>query len=107
MERKIVLSLFYMGVITAIAGILITTLSYYGFFRKEIKENLAHECHLVAQCYESLDSAKELERFTGEDFRITLIEKDGTVRNGNNSTIGYAKDVPKAKAAVFFFFNFF
>ena len=49
------------------------------FFRKEVEENLAHECHLVAQCYDSGDPITELERFTGENFRITLIEKDGTV----------------------------
>ena len=66
-------------IVTAIVGILITTVSYYSFFRKEVKENLAHECHLVAECYESTESADELERFTDEDFRITLIEKDGTV----------------------------
>jgi two-component system phosphate regulon sensor histidine kinase PhoR len=79
MERKINLHLFYMGVVTAIIGILITTVSYYHFFRKEVEENLAHECHLVAQCYNSGDPITELDRFTGEDFRITLIEKDGTV----------------------------
>ncbi len=79
MERKIVLSLFYMGIVTAIVGILITTVSYYSFFRKEVRENLAHECHLVAQCYDRGDPITELDRFTGEDFRITLIEKDGTV----------------------------
>ena len=103
MERKIVLSLFYMGVITAIAGILITTLSYYGFFRKEVKENLAHECHLVAQCYESLDSAKELERFTGEDFRITLIEKDGTVlfeSAADSLAMSNHLDRPEIKSAI-------
>ena len=55
MEKKINLHLFYMGVVTAIIGILITTVSYYHFFRKEIKENLVHECHLVAQCYDSAD----------------------------------------------------
>ena len=79
MERKINLHLFYMGVVTAIIGILITTVSYYNFFRKEVKENLAHECHLVARCYDSGDPITELDRFTGEDFRITLIENDGTV----------------------------
>ena len=79
MERKISLYLFYMGIVTAVIGILFTTVSYYIFFRKEVEENLAHECHLVAQCYDSGDTINELDRFTGEDFRITLIEKDGTV----------------------------
>ena len=79
MERKIVLSLFYMGIITAIVGIVITTVSYYGFFRREVEENLVHECRLVAESYDKLSSADELERFSGEDFRITLIDKDSYV----------------------------
>ncbi|MBQ8120311.1 MAG: two-component sensor histidine kinase [Ruminococcus sp.] len=79
MEKKIVLSLFYMGVVTAVVGIIVTTVSYFGFFKREVEENLAHECHLLAQCYDSGDPISDLDRFTGEDFRITLIEKDGRV----------------------------
>ena len=79
MERKIVLTLFYMCIVTTIVGILITTVVYYSFFRKEVRENLVHECRIVAQCYEMISSPGELKRFTGEEFRITLIETDGTV----------------------------
>ncbi|OPZ18137.1 MAG: Alkaline phosphatase synthesis sensor protein PhoR [Firmicutes bacterium ADurb.BinA205] len=79
MERKIQFSLFYMGIITAITGIVITTFVCYGFFHKEVRENLAHECNIVAQRYDKISSPDELERFTQEDFRITLIKKDGTV----------------------------
>ena len=68
-----------MGIITAIVGIVITTVSYYGFFRREVEENLVHECRLVAESYDKLSSADELERFSGEDFRITLIDKDSYV----------------------------
>lgn len=79
MEKKIVTSLFYMGIITATAGILITTAYYYFFFHRETEQNLVHECRLVAQCYDKLNSVSELERFTEESFRITLIKSDGTV----------------------------
>ena len=79
MERKIEFSLFYMGIVTAIIGIVITTFVCYGFFHKEVKENLAHECNIVAQCYDKISSPDELERFTQEDFRITLIKKDGAI----------------------------
>ena len=77
MERKIQFSLFYMGIITAIIGIVITTFVCYGFFHREVKENLTHECNIVAQCYDKISSPDELERFAQEDFRITLIKKDG------------------------------
>ncbi|MCR5166096.1 MAG: two-component sensor histidine kinase [Oscillospiraceae bacterium] len=79
MERKIQFSLFYMWIITVITGIVITTFVCYGFFHREVKENLTHECNIVAQCYDKISAPDELECFAQEDFRITLINKDGTV----------------------------
>lgn len=79
MERKISLNLFYMGVMTAIAGIFITVIVYYGLFRQEVEQNLVRECRLVAQSYEMLDSYEELKQFSGDQFRITLIKNDGTI----------------------------
>ena len=103
MERKIVLSLFYMGVVTAVVGVIITTLTYYVFFRREIRENLAHECHLVADCYDSGDPITKLDQFTGEDFRITLIEKDGTVlfeSKADSQGMPNHLDRPEIKSAI-------
>ncbi|MBP3792731.1 MAG: two-component sensor histidine kinase [Ruminococcus sp.] len=79
MERKINLHLFYMGVVTAIVGILITTVIYYNFFRSETRQNLAHECQLVAESYRDISSPDKLSRFSGKDLRITLIDKGGKV----------------------------
>ncbi len=79
MERKIVLRLFYMGIVTALIGIFITTIVYYSLFRREVEENLANECRIVSQCYDKLASVDELNSFTEEDFRITLIDKAGKV----------------------------
>lgn len=103
MERKIVLSLFYVGVVTAVVGVIITTLTYYVFFRREIRENLAHECHLVADCYDSGDPITKLDQFTGEDFRITLIEKDGTVifeSKADSQGMPNHLDRPEIKSAI-------
>ena len=103
MERRIVLSLFYMGIITAIAGIVITTFAYYGFFRKEIEKNLAHECRLVAKSYDKLSSPDELAKFSGEDFRITLIDKNGNVlyeSETNHPMMANHLDRPEIKSAV-------
>lgn len=79
MERKIVLNLFYMGISTAIAGIIISTIVYYSYFKREMEENLAHEGHIVSQFYDKMTSPDELQRFEDEGFRITLIDKCGTV----------------------------
>jgi len=103
MERKIVLSLFYMGVVTAVVGVIITTLTYYAFFRREIRENLAHECQLVADCYDSGDPITELDKFTGEELRITLIKKDGTVlfeSKADSQGMPNHLDRPEIKSAI-------
>lgn len=103
MERKIVLTLFYVGVVTAVTGILITTTVYYGFFSKEMKDNLAHECRILARCYDWLSSPDELIRFTGENFRITLIQTDGTVLYESDAAAGTMENHlnrPEVQAAV-------
>ena len=103
MERKIVLSLFYMGIITAIAGILITTVVYYLFFRQELEENLIHDCRIIAQCYDTISSPEELKRFTGEEFRITLIENNGTVlfeSDADSRNMQNHLDRPDIKSAI-------
>lgn len=102
MERKIVLSLFYMGIITAIVGIMATTFAYYGFFRREVEENLVHECRLVAESYDMLSSPDELKKFSGENFRITLIGKDGNVlyeSDADHMTMTNHLDRPEIKSA--------
>jgi len=38
---------------------------------------------------------------------IGRVKPDGSVVDCHNMTIGYAKDIPVAYAAVFFFFNLF
>ena len=102
MERKIVLSLFYMGILTAVVGIVVTTFAYYGFFRREIEENLVHECRLVAESYDKLSSPDELEKYSGEDFRITLIDKDGSVlyeSDADHMTMKNHLDRPEIRSA--------
>lgn len=88
MERKINLHLFYMGVVTAIVGILITTVIYYHFFRSETRQTLAHECQLVAESYRDISSPDKLSRFSGKDLRITLIDKGGKVLYESDADAG-------------------
>jgi two-component system phosphate regulon sensor histidine kinase PhoR len=57
----------------------------------------------VAQCYDSGDPITKLDRFTGEDFRITLIEKDGTVlfeSNGDPQEMPNHLDRPEIRSAM-------
>ena len=103
MERRIVLSLFYMSVITAVIGIFITTFVYYGVFREKMEDNLAHECKIVAQCYDKISSPDELSRFSGGDFRITLINKSGIVlfeSDADAKNMQNHLDRPEIKSAI-------
>ena len=103
MERRIALSLFYMSVITAVIGIFITTFVYYGVFREEMEDNLAHECKIVAQCYDKISSPDELSRFSGGDFRITLINKSGIVlfeSDADAKNMQNHLDRPEIKSAI-------
>ena len=103
MERRIALSLFYMSMITAVIGIFITTFVYYGVFREEMEDNLARECKIVAQCYDKISSPDELSRFSGGDFRITLINKSGIVlfeSNADAKNMQNHLDRPEIKSAI-------
>ena len=103
MERKINLLLFYMGVVTAVIGILITTVFYYHFFRSEIRENLVHQCQLVAESYRDITSPQELSRFSGDDLRITLIDSQGKVlyeSDADAERMTNHHDRPEIKSAI-------
>ncbi len=102
MEKKIVLSLFYMGIVTAIVGIAVTIFTYYGFFRGEMAEQLIHECRLVAEGYEIVGSPGELRRFAGEGFRITLVDPRGRVlfeSDADSQAMTNHQDRPEIRAA--------
>ena len=79
MKRKLILSLFYMGLIATIISMLATVSVYQGTMRAEIKENLANELRLLKIGYEKLPQSENLKDFSAENFRITLIDSSGKV----------------------------
>lgn len=79
MKRKLILSLFYMGLIATIISMLATVFVYQGTMRTEIKENLANELRLLKIGYEKLPQSENLKDFSAENFRITLIDSSGKV----------------------------
>ncbi len=79
MKRRLILSLFYMGLIATIVSMLATVFVYQSTMSTEIKENLANELRLLKIGYEKLPQSENLKDFSAENFRITLIDPSGKV----------------------------
>lgn len=79
MKRRLILSLFYMGLVATIVSMLATVFVYQSTMSAEIKENLANELRLLKIGYEKLPKSENLKDFSAEDFRITLIDPSGKV----------------------------
>ena len=79
MKRKLILSLFYMGLIAALVSIIATVFVYQNTMRDEVRDNLREELRLLRISYPKLQTANELMDYNADDLRITLIDSNGTV----------------------------
>ncbi|WP_407384212.1 ATP-binding protein [Ruminococcus sp.] len=79
MKRKLILSLFYMGLIAALVSIIATVFVYQNTMRDEVRDNLREELRLLKISYPKLQTANELMDYNADDLRITLIDSNGTV----------------------------
>ena len=79
MKRKLILSLFYMGLIAALISVIATAAVFQNLLSTEVKENLVNELRLLETSYYKLSSYEELRDFASKDFRITLIDSSGKV----------------------------
>lgn len=79
MKEKLSFSLFYVGLLSALVAMLVTS----GAFRSTISEqtslDLKLEGDLVANAYAFLDSFEDLSRFASPTLRVTLISPTGKV----------------------------
>lgn len=79
MKRKLILSMFYMGLIAALVSIIATVFVYQNTMRDEVRDNLREELRLLKISYPKLQTANELMDYNADDLRITLIDSNGTV----------------------------
>lgn len=103
MKRKLILSLFYMGLIAALVSVIATVFVYQSTMRTEIKQNLVNELRLLEISYDKLSDHAELKDYASEDFRITLIDKTGKVifeSDADASTMNNHLDRPEIKSAI-------
>lgn len=79
MERRIILSLFYVGLFSALLTIFMTGFTFYTSLNTQTKTVIEDRANVVATAYYNLDSYDELAEFSDDNLRITLISSEGDV----------------------------
>lgn len=103
MKRKLILSLFYMGLVASLVSIVATVFVYQNTLRTEVKQNLVNELRLLEVGYDKLSDHSELKDYSSDDFRITLIDPNGKVLfeiDADASKMSNHLDRPEIKSAV-------
>ena len=103
MKHKLILSLFYMGLIATLVSVVAMVLVCQNIMRTEVCENLSTELNLLKVSYNKLQSTSELREFASENFRITLIDSNGKVlfeSKANAESMENHLDRPEIKSAV-------
>lgn len=85
MKRKLILSLFYMGLVAALVSVIATVFVYQNTMRTEVKENLTNELRLIKISYEKIRQPGDLKDYATDNFRITLIDSSGKVLFESNA----------------------
>lgn len=103
MKRKLILSMFYMGLIAALVSIAATVFVYQNTMRDEVRDNLREELRLLKISYPKLQTAEELMDFNADDFRITLIDSGGNILFESDTDARQMKnhlDRPEIRSAI-------
>ena len=88
MENKINTHMFVMGVVSIVITIIFSVMAFYTAFENQVTFDLSERTDGIATAYEYLKSSDELQKFSNDKLRITLIKSDGTVlfESSNNDT---------------------
>ena len=103
MKRKLILSMFYIGLIAALVSITATVIVYQNTMRNEVRDNLREELRLIKISYPKLQNSDELMDYNADDLRITLIDKTGTVLFESDTDAKQMKnhlDRPEIRSAI-------
>ncbi|MDD6490325.1 MAG: ATP-binding protein [Clostridia bacterium] len=79
MENKVNTHMFVMGVFSIIITIIFSVMAFYTAFENQVTFDLSERTDEIATTYEYLHNKDELQKFSNDKLRITLIQSDGTV----------------------------
>ncbi|MBS1474260.1 MAG: two-component sensor histidine kinase, partial [Massilimaliae sp.] len=80
MESKITSSLFYMGLISAIMAIILTSFTLHESLKEQVEDNLQSQAQIIAASYQLMENPSEqLSQLETDGARMTLIDPSGEV----------------------------
>lgn len=79
MNKRISLSLFYIGALSAITAILLTAGAFRINAEKQAKVYLKEELRIISHAYSYIEAPESLAYFASDLIRITLIDSSGEV----------------------------
>ena len=102
MKRRINVQLLGLGAITIILTLCLSVIVYYGDFKTQVKEDLKGYAQFLSYMDEPEMEKLAVKQGEKDDLRVTLIDKDGTVRFDSKVTLSKLnnhKDRPEVKEA--------
>ena len=104
MESKITSSLFYMGLISAIMAIILTSFTLHESLKEQVEDNLQSQAQIIAASYQLMENPSEqLSQLETDGARMTLIDPSGEVlydSGAQSVSLGNHANRPEVKQAL-------
>lgn len=88
MEEKIGFHLFFMGLLSAVAAVLLSATAFHVSFEKQVKEDLQNAAAIITEGYAHLSDVSELKAFATDKLRVTLVSPEGAVLSESETEAG-------------------
>jgi two-component system phosphate regulon sensor histidine kinase PhoR len=88
MRKKINIQLLVIVAIAIVSVLALVEIVSYDLFKKQVSEDLKVYSHVLKSICDSEEKIESYSRLENDDFRVTVIEKDGKVRFDSNADIG-------------------
>ncbi len=79
MEEKIGFHLFFMGLLSAVAAVILSATVFYSSFEQQVSRDLKNAAAIITEGYAHLENAAEVQAFATDQLRVTLISPEGVV----------------------------
>jgi two-component system phosphate regulon sensor histidine kinase PhoR len=87
MRKRINIQLLIIAALTIVSTLLLVEIVSYNSFKKQVSEDLKIYSHVLKSTYDSEEKIQDYYKSEYDDFRVTIIEKDGVVRFDSNADI--------------------
>ena len=87
MRKRINIQLLIIAALTIVSTLLLVEMVTYNSLEKQVSEDLKIYSHLLKSTYNSEEKIQGYNKSEYDDFRVTIIEKDGVVRFDSNADI--------------------